>query len=168
MNDQHRDEPAGAPPGATWLRALRRYALASAGMHLAWEILQLPLYTIYASPLRTRAWAVLHCTAGDILIAIGALVAALLLAGDRAWPARRFYPVAALALPFGLAYTIYSEWLNVSVRGAWAYAAAMPTSPISGFDLGVTPVLQWIIVPAAALALLRPIGSRAAPPPSRP
>ena len=52
------------------------------------------------------------------------------------------------ALIFGLGYTIFSEWLNVEVRGAWAYSARMPVVPIIG--TGLAPLLQWLILPVVA------------------
>ena len=40
-----------------------------------------------------------------------------------------------LATVLGVAYTIYSEWLNVSVRRSWAYSSLMPTVPFIGTGL---------------------------------
>ena len=56
--------------------------------------------------------------------------------------------VALAAITFGLVYTVHSERVNLA-RGAWAYAPAMPTLPWLG--TGLAPVLQWLVVPAAAL-----------------
>src|SRR5206468_3567449 len=53
-----------------WLSALRRYFLASAAGNLVWEFAQLPLYTIwYQGSVREIAFAAVHCTGGDVLIA---------------------------------------------------------------------------------------------------
>jgi hypothetical protein len=139
-----------------WLRALRVYLICSAAMHLAWETLQLPLYTIW----RTETWrgiafAVLHCTAGDVLIALVVLALALLLTGREAWPARGFHMVAGLAMACGLGYTAFSEWLNVAVRRSWAYSDWMPVLNLFGFGLGLSPVAQWLVVPAMAFTLAR-------------
>jgi hypothetical protein len=132
-------------------RFLRRYFAIFALTSLAWEILQLPLYTLWKSGTRAQiASAIAHCTAGDVLIAAAALSAAALAAGGPDWPLRRFAPVAAIAILIGVAYTICSEWFNVSVRGAWTYTDAMPTIPLPGFAPGVSPVLQWLVVPAFA------------------
>ena len=54
-----------------------------------------------------------------------------------------------VALVLGVGYTIYSEWMNVNVRGNWAYAPAMPTLP--GIGTGLFPLLQWIVVPTTTL-----------------
>ncbi len=151
-----------SPPPCDWLAAFRRYLATVAAGHLAWEVLQLPLYTIWeeASPLAI-AWAVVHCTAGDVAIAAAALGAALVAFGRSRWPAERFGAVALAAVTVGIAYTIYSEWLNTVVRQSWAYAAAMPVVP--PFGTGLSPLLQWIAVPVFVFWAIRP-SSRAESP----
>ena len=145
-------EPSRAGQIASgWLRGLRIYLAVILAGNLVWEVLHLPLYTIWQTgSLREQAFAVLHCTLGDLLIATTSLVLALLLAGDAAWPVRRAWPVAALTILFGVSYTIYSEWLNVSVRAAWAYSEWMPVIAIGKLHIGLSPLLQWIVLPAAA------------------
>ena len=138
------------------LRFLRMYLLSIGVGNLIWETVHLPLYTIWKTgTAREQAFAVLHCTAGDVLIALSSLTLALLLAGDERWPWSRFVTVAALAVTFGITYTAFSEWLNVVVRGTWAYSEYMPVVSVAGFRLGISPILQWIIVPGCALAIAR-------------
>lgn len=132
-----------------WPLALRRYLAASLVLHLVWEILQLPLYTLWSEgALREQFFAVLHCTMGDLMIAGLSLLLALAFLGRPTWPASGSRPVWLLTLLLGVSYTIYSEWLNVNVRGNWAYSDLMPTLPVSG--TGLAPLLQWIIVPTLA------------------
>ena len=140
----------------SWLRFFRVYLPGIAVGNLIWESVQLPLYTIWKTgTAREQAFAVRHCTGGDVLIALSSLTLALLLAGDDRWPLSRFVTVATLAVAFGVAYTAFSEWLNVVVRGTWAYSEYMPVVSVAGFRLGISPVLQWIVVPGGALALAR-------------
>jgi hypothetical protein len=89
------------------------------------------------------------------MIAGGALIAALVLAGGRDWPGRRFVPVALSAVAFGLAYTVWSEWVNVDVRGSWAYSNLMPVVSVLGLDIGVSPLLQWLVLPALSFICVR-------------
>lgn len=141
---------------SAWLSVLRRYVLFLAPAHLAWEAVQLPLYTLWREgTVREKIVAAIHCTGGDLLIAVAALVLALLLAG-RGWPsdARAFGRVAALTVVFGVLYTIFSEWLNVVIRQTWAYAEIMPIVPVIG--TGLSPLLQWIAIPLAAFRFARP------------
>ena len=143
-NDQSWRSP---PP---WLAAMRATMVRLVPAMLAWEILQLPLFTLWRDgTAREMAFAVLHCTAGDALIALAALSWALLLVGSPHWPDLAFGRVAAATVAIGLAYTGYSEWLNVEVRGSWAYAEAMPRLPVLG--PGLAPLLQWALVPPLAL-----------------
>jgi len=140
-----------------WLRGLRAYLAVTAAGNLVWEALHLPLYTIWRTgTLGENAFAVVHCTLGDLLIALSALALALVLVGDRDWSARRFWPVAAVTVALGVAYTVFSEWLNVVVRASWAYSELMPIVPLpGGFGLGVSPLLQWMVVPLLALGWAR-------------
>ena len=141
---------------ATRLATVLRYGVASALGHLVWETLQLPLYTIwYDGTAGQIAYAVLHCTGGDLLIAGATLLAAVSMFG-RGWPAEQtaFRNVAIAAIVFGIGYTVFSEWLNVHVRAAWTYSPLMPLLPPLG--TGLSPVLQWIAVPVAGFAWARP------------
>lgn len=74
---------------------------------------------------------------------------ALLGAGSPRWPKRRFWPVATAATIAGMAYTIFSEWLNLVVRLSWAYSSLMPVVPWLG--TGVSPLLQWAVLPPALM-----------------
>jgi hypothetical protein len=148
-------EDTGAT-GPVWLSGLRTYLISAGVAHLMWETLQLPLYTIWdQGTLRAQSFAVAHCTLGDLLIALSTLILALVVAGDEAWPRRHFWRVAGVALVLGVAYTVFSEWLNVVVRASWAYSERMPILRLPGFDIGVSPLLQWIVVPLAAFTIVR-------------
>lgn len=140
----------------TWLGGLRRYLAVLALASLAWEIAHAPLYTIWReASVGEIAFAIAHCTAGDVLIGLSALAAALVIFGSAGWPGERFGAVAAATTVVGVTYTAFSEWLNIVVREAWAYAEAMPTMPVGGFDLGLSPIAQWLVVPALAFAAAR-------------
>ena len=130
-----------------------RFIAALGLLNLVWEAAQLPLYTIW----RDGTWdeiifAVAHCTAGDVLIGVFSAGGAFFLAGMR-WPqdarSRLIFITCFIAL--GLTYTVYSEWLNVAVRKSWAYSTLMPVIP--PLDTGLSPVLQWIILPMLVFGL---------------
>ncbi|MFD1381691.1 hypothetical protein [Fodinicurvata halophila] len=60
----------------TWLNVLRRYLVFMAVGNLIWEFAHMPLYTLWMTGTpREIVFAALHCTAGDILIALSALTA---------------------------------------------------------------------------------------------
>ena len=135
-----------ATDDASWLVVLRRYFGFAIPAHLAWEIAQLPLYTIwYEDPPGRIVFAVIHCTGGDAMITGASLLGALLLFGNRRWPDERYIAVAAPAVLAGIAYTIFSEWHNTEVRNSWSYSSLMPTLPAIG--TGLSPLLQWFVIP---------------------
>ena len=145
----------GAPP-SPWLRGLRAYLGTIAVGNLAWETLHLPLYTIWRTGTAgEQAFAVVHCTLGDVLIALSTLMFALIAAGADGWPARRFWPVVIVTIAGGMGYTVFSEWRNVVVGAAWAYSDWMPVVRLSGLTIGLSPLLQWIVLPAAAFLITR-------------
>lgn len=154
MNVSANAEIGGSGLGSTWLVALRRYLSFVALANLIWEFMHLPLYTIWAEgSVRGLVFAAVHCAGGDVLIGGAALVLALLLAGNPGWPARGFRLVAALTVAFGVAYTVFSEWLNIVVREAWAYSDLMPIIPV--IDVGLSPLAQWIVIPTAGFWWVR-------------
>ena len=151
------------PPAAAWYRdrgARRLIALGYlpwlAGLSLAWEVAHLPLYTIWkdATP-GYLIFALLHCTAGDVLIGGAALLLALVVLRERALPHWRWRRIAVLSMLFGGGYTVFSEWMNVALLRSWTYAPSMPRIDLGQFEIGVTPLLQWLAIPALALYLAR-------------
>lgn len=144
-----------------WLKTLRRYMGFVAVANLIWEFAHMPLYTLWETGSAGEIiFAAVHCTGGDILIALSAIMLALFLLGNGAWPAERRFPVVVGTVANGLAYTTFSEWLNIEIRQAWAYSDLMPVIPI--IDAGLSPVMQWIIIPLAGfrLAMASPRVSR--------
>ena len=132
-----------------WPGALRRYLGASIAAHLVWETLQLPLYTLWADGTRAQqAFAVLHCAAGDIVIALVSLALALALFARRGWPTTDTARVYWTSLVCCVGYTIFSEWLNTGVRASWNYSDFMPVVPV--IRTGLAPLMQWLVVPTFA------------------
>lgn len=143
----HRDREA-------WAFIALRFVPALAVFSLAWEVAQLPLYTLWKEGTPQQvAFAVLHCTLGDVLIGLSALLLALIALRAGPWPGWRWPELTAVATVIGVGYTGFSEWLNTVLRQSWAYSDWMPMLPV--VDIGVSPVLQWVVVPTAALWLAR-------------
>jgi hypothetical protein len=143
----YRDRPA-------WRFIALRFLPWFAGLSLAWEIAHTRFYTIWteASP-AYLAYSIAHCTLGDLLIGLASLALALTMAREGRLHAWRLAPVATLTTGFGTAYTIFSEWMNVRLLQSWTYADSMPTLPLGGFEMGLTPLLQWLLLPTLALVL---------------
>jgi hypothetical protein len=133
-----------------WLTAIRRYLIAVAFGNLLWEVAQLPLYTLWREgTAASMASAVLHCTVGDLVIAIVAIVTALAIFGSSEWPDRGRFAVGVTAVCLGIAYTMFSEYRNAVVVRSWTYTELMPMLPWVG--TGLAPLAQWIVVPSVAL-----------------
>lgn len=132
-----------------------RYLAAMLALNLVWEVAQLPLYTLWVEGTPGEiAFAVLHCTGGDALIAAAALALAILLTRSWHWPSQGWARVTLVATLIGLGYTVFSEWLNVDLRQSWTYTAAMPRLPPWG--TGLAPFLQWLLLPPLAMLAARP------------
>ena len=134
------------------LKRLARWAALAFGLHLLWEIGHLRFYTLWSDPDRLKvAGYVLHCTLGDVLIATAAYGITALLFRRSDWPIEYPYLGGSLLLLLGLAYTGFSEWFNVYQLESWRYTSEMPL--LAG--IGLTPLLQWLILPPLMLLLIR-------------
>lgn len=137
--------------GSPRLQFTLRYLAILAPASLLWEFAHMPLYTLW---LEGTTWEIVyagvHCTGGDVLIGAAALFLGFSLFGGSDWPRRRAVVVALAAIAFGLAYTVFSEWLNITLRQSWAYRDIMPRVPFLG--TGLSPLLQWLVIPAMAYA----------------
>jgi amino acid transporter len=121
-------------------------------LNLAWEIAQVRLYTIWTKvDGMSVAWALLHCTMGDVVIAfvMFALAGVVLRRAD--WPASRPWTGGIIVVIGALAFTAWSEWYNVYRAGNWAYTASMPLI----FGIGLSPLLQWLVLPPVMVGAYR-------------
>ena len=124
-------------------------------LNLTWEIAQVRLYTIWAAADGvTIARALLHCTLGDVLIALAVYALAGVVLRRTDWP--ELYPRAGgvIVVIGALAYTAWSEWYNVYRAGSWGYTASM----LLVFGIGLSPLLQWLILPPVLVAVYRALG----------
>ena len=144
--------PDAAPRAMTrdghWWMPIMALALYSFLLHFVWEMLQFPLYVSPAASAHQLGIRMcLRATFGDVAIALSAYIVVAGWTQTWCWRASRVR--VAMYLVVGLAITVLLEVLNVHVWHRWAYAAAMPTL----LGVGVSPLLQWIIVPLLALWL---------------
>ena len=140
-------------PEAWWLMA--RYLAWLASLNLLWELAQLPLYTIWReAPPAEIAYAVAHCTTGDLLIGSAALVLALFATRSHALRTWNWTGIALTAVLIGVGYTAFSEWMNTSLRASWQYSSLMPRIELGSVSIGLSPLAQWLIVPPLAMWLV--------------
>jgi len=108
-------------------------------LNLAWEIAQVRLYTLWAEADRLNvAWALFHCSVGDVMISLATFALAGMALQRPDWPVSRPWTGSALAVIGAIAFTAWSEWYNVYRAGSWSCTASMPRI----FGIGLTPLLQ--------------------------
>lgn len=122
-----------------------------------WEVLQMPFFepgdlTPYDRALRCSAASV-----GDgLILALAAWVAGRV-DGNQFWFEKPSIRALAAYFGFGLAVAVGVEMLATNLPQdsilSWRYSSAMPLIP--GLSLALVPVIMWIVVPAATLALAR-------------
>lgn len=132
------------------------YLMIVTAGNFVWEIVQLPLYTIGQSGTwREQVFAVVHCTAGDLMISSWTLIIAILFSMQFSWPVRGQAVVALVTIVISGAYTFYSEWHNVYVVKSWDYAPGMPRIVVGSIAIGLSPLAQWIVIPAIGFFAVR-------------
>ena len=129
-------------------------------MHFAWEVLQAPLFASMQMATHMDGIRIcLQATLGDMVIALLAFWTASILTGTRQWAVRpaRWATVAWFGV--GIVITIVLEFYSTEISARWSYGASMPRLPLTG--TGITPLLQWVVIPMIVLWYLRRIGVRA-------
>jgi hypothetical protein len=123
-------------------------------LNLPWELAQVPLFA--GMPTERHWTAILVCgraTLGDVGIALGAFWAVALAAGGRGWVVAPTRGRVASFVAVGVLITIVMERLATRPLGRWAYADAMPVVPL--LDVGLSPLLQWIVLPPLIVWFVR-------------
>ncbi|MBI3069567.1 MAG: hypothetical protein HYY79_11995 [Betaproteobacteria bacterium] len=139
---------------AAWSFIVLRYAPLLGLLNLLWESAQLPFYTLWQeAPASFIAYSVVHCTLGDVAIGTLALAIALIATQARNVEIWRLRQVALILVLTAVGYTAFSEWMNTVARTGWAYSELMPIVRLNGLAIGLSPLLQWLVIPPAALLL---------------
>ena len=113
-------------------------------LNLTWEITHVRLYTLwYEADRTTIAWSLVHCSLGDVVIALATFTLAGLALRQTDWPIYRPWTGAVIVVIMAMTYTALSEWYNVYQAGNWGYTASMPII----FGIGLSPLLQWLVLP---------------------
>lgn len=128
-------------------------------LELLWEIAQFPLFTVW----QEGEWSYIlyglaHCTLGDLLVLLVTYWVVAMLNHNRSWYQSNILPNGFLFTFLGLGYTIYSEIMNVNIKGNWDYTALMPIVPV--IEIGGMPFMQWVLIPPVLLWLMRMFAHR--------
>jgi len=129
--------------------------LVAFALHFTWEMAHAKWYaTMNALPFWTAtAWCA-RAALIDVLIGAAAYAVAALIARNVRWVRQPGALPLTFYLAIGIVVTVAIERWAVAI-GRWRYAATMPT--IGG--VGLSPLLQWLVVPlliAAAARLIIP------------
>jgi chromate transport protein ChrA len=128
-------------------------AVAAFILNLVWELAQGPLYEGFQYDLKHISFCALASVA-DMLMVLVLLFAFALIYKNAFWiRPLKFNRSLLLTLVGGLgaiAAEIWHIW-----RGDWSYADSMPMLPI--FDVGLSPVLQFAILPLAVFVIGRKV-----------
>jgi len=162
-----RRAPAAWPPAIAVFSGWRawpetRLILVGLPLELLWETAQFPLYDVW----HQNDWGYIlyglaHCTLGDVLILLATYEIVALLRRKRGWFLTHAVSGGALFTLLGAGYTVYSEIMNVRIKGTWGYTDLMPIVP--GLGIGGMPLLQWLLIPPLLLWLMRQVaGARSA------
>jgi hypothetical protein len=137
------------------LRILARASLWSSlafVLNLVWEFAHVRLYTIWREADGPGiAWAVLHCSLGDVVIALTMFALAGIALRCVDWPRSNPWTGGGIFIVGAIAFTVWSEWHNVYRAGNWGYTESMPTI----FGIGLSPLLQWVILPPLMVGAYR-------------
>lgn len=125
-------------------------------LHLLWENLQAPLYAGFVS-YRAHFWICFKATGGDLLFMLILYAALAVVHRSPFWLADRAayeHPATWTIVPFiGVLLAVGFELWAVYVAHRWQYGQEMPLIPL--LLIGLTPVLQMIVIPLLALSFAR-------------
>ncbi|MGL5918233.1 MAG: hypothetical protein ACRCYM_03205 [Cetobacterium sp.] len=120
-----------------------------------WEFSQSFFYENEGLSISNLVYNRLHCTIGDIMILSSVLLIWSFIKYNFSWiqnPKLADY----LGVTFlGILYTVFSEIHNVKILKSWSYSNLMPIIPI--IDVGIVPIIQWLILPTLIIYLSKKI-----------
>jgi hypothetical protein len=123
-------------------------------MHFVWEMLQVPWYQGMADASHgSVVWLCMRATGGDVLIILASFWLSSILCGNRRWLLEGDRKPALIVVTIALLATIVLEWLATGPLERWAYADSMPI--IMLLEVGLTPLLQWVLLLPLLLWLTR-------------
>lgn len=119
-------------------------------LHFVWEFWQAPTYT---GMIELNHWdGIKLCTSatfGDVGFAMTAFWLTSLLAKSRLWFLKPSTSQMLLFIGVGIALTVGFEYYYTNISLRWTYSELMPLIP--PFGTGLSPLLQWLIIPVLVL-----------------
>ena len=126
-------------------------AAVSFSLHLVWENAQAPFYIGYLN-FWQHFFLCLGATVGDVAVTLLVYAGTVAVTRNPQWPRRLSRPAGLALAMVGAVIAVGMERRALAV-GRWAYTAAMPIIP--GLGVGVTPVLQMVVLLPLTFWLVR-------------
>lgn len=135
------------------LRRAPEFTIVMVGgvLNLFWEFAHSSLYTDGSHDRWYIVWTRFHCTVGDVMILLSVFYLTSLVFRSRYWWKTSSKLASILFVLLGFGYTVWSEWYNTKIAKTWEYSDAMPTV----LEIGVSPLLQWALLPPIVLFQLK-------------
>ena len=122
--------------------------------NFVWEILQVPWFTGMAEASHGSVIGLcIRATGGDIRILLASFWLSSIICGHRQWLLKGEQKPAGILIITALVVTIILEWLAPGPLERWAYTDSMPMIPLLG--VGLSPLLQWLLLPPLIMWLTR-------------
>ena len=162
MSETRNQASSAERPAGLWEVPELPVAFFSFLLHFVWEFVQVPAFAGMAEMGHWQAIKLcLSATIGDVGFALTAFWVASLAARSRDWVLEPRKLPLGLFLAVGILLTIGFEYYYTNVSLRWGYSELMPLVP--PFGTGLTPILQWLIIPPLVVWLTRRhlLGARA-------
>ena len=117
-------------------------------LNFAWEISQMALYAVHTKGIMDIISVHLRATLGDMILFLIIYTFGILVFRNRYWAAGNNKAKYTFVILAGSVVSILVEKLAL-LSGRWSYNQPMPTIPV--LNVGLTPVLQMIILPIIAV-----------------
>ena len=122
-------------------------------LNLLWETIQAPLFIFdQQSSALLLTGCLLFCSGVDAFMTLTSYCALSVVARSRYWFLTRRLSHWVSFVGIGLVLALASEYTAIHYRNLWQYSGRMPVIP--DLDIGLTPILQWLILPPLVLILL--------------
>ena len=113
-------------------------------LNFAWEVIQMPLYKDTSFSVQSVAFCALASIA-DVIMVLLIYFCFALVYKNPLWVQNSTAPRIIILMLVGVAGAIVAEMRHLSA-GNWAYDKSMPI--LRGVDVGLSPVLQFMLLPA--------------------
>lgn len=145
---------SSASPFSLWAVPEITVAFLSFTLHFVWEFIQVPTYAEMAvMPHWEGVKLCTSATFGDVGFALTAFWTTAAAARSRYWILTPRIWQVAMFIAIGIGLTVGFEYYYTEVSERWNYSDLMPLVP--PFGTGLSPLLQWIVIPLLVLSLSR-------------